>query len=131
MTRVVIQAVVFLLFCNLSVAVNGFELATHGRMTFEAYQKSLLASNIALLADLGLEDTPKPFGESYMDHDGSVVKERDAPNKEFTQKYIVEHLKLKSQSFTIAGWLMRGAIREDDHNELHNGVCNINPANKG
>ncbi|MGB5178454.1 MAG: hypothetical protein WBP44_06970, partial [Gammaproteobacteria bacterium] len=26
---------------------------------------------------------------------------------------------------------MRGAIREDDHNELHNGVCNINPANKG
>ncbi|MGB5717822.1 MAG: sialidase family protein [Gammaproteobacteria bacterium] len=36
---------------------------------------------------------------------------------------------MSDDSFTIAGWLMRGAIREDDHNELNIGICHIDPPN--
>jgi hypothetical protein len=39
---------------------NAFELATHGKLTYEAYQRSSLLIDVDLLNKLGLEESANP-----------------------------------------------------------------------
>lgn len=99
----------FLLLLCISVAgeVNAFELGTHAAITRKAYEKSVLADP-QFLQELGLVDGKKPFGEAYLDVSGTEVRSRSA--NEFEQRFMPAN----SQELSISGWLMRGAIREDD-----------------
>ena len=98
----------------------GYELATHGAITYNAYLKSNLNPGGTLVKDLGIDgllsnvDTKdKPFGDTYYDIKGSEIKERSA--KDFEKDIIEVKLdKLGTSSLVLPGWLMRGAIREDD-----------------
>ncbi len=97
-----------------------YELSTHGVATLGAYERSILARDPRVAGDLGLDTSAMdPFdgllGPAYWDGVGdrffprqiSVFEQRRMPNN-FTRP------------LSIAGWLIRGAIREDD---LTTGGC--------
>ena len=87
---------------------NGYELATHSRITQHAYQQSIL-SNPDTLRNLGIAANSSPFGEVYYDITWVRIKER-------LQQYF-DRLSMPDKGkdyLTVKGWLMRGAIREDD-----------------
>ncbi|MDH4192408.1 MAG: hypothetical protein OEW21_19655, partial [Betaproteobacteria bacterium] len=44
-----------------------YELATHGALTYQAYQRSILAQNPKMLTDLGIENRAEPFGRVHFD----------------------------------------------------------------
>lgn len=129
MKSLISYAIFYVSLCGYAGLLNAYELATHGKLTYEAYQRSNLSADVDLLNKFGLEESANPFGEKYLDRGGNVVIKRDAPNEKFTADYISRTLDLGNDTFTIASWLMRGAIREDDHNELNVGVCHIEPPN--
>ncbi len=87
-----------------------YELSTHGTMTQAAFQRSLL-SNIQFRIDAGIPDGEKPFGEVYFDISSGKLRERSAST--FEGKIISRDL--GGEPLSISGWLMRGAIREDDY----------------
>lgn len=99
-------------------SANAYELATHGAITQKAYESSLLMQDQQLLKDIGIEDGVNAFGRRYYDVSGVVVNERK--QNLFENKIIKGDLGVEELS--IAGWLMRGAIREDDHKDL--ALCN-------
>src|SRR5712691_332982 len=101
----------FLSLLGASQVVNAFELATHSAMTSQAYQRSILSTESTRLKDLGLDSAnANPLGSVYYDVPGGQVRERLA-NVEF-EGTIIGNLGVTPLS--IPGWLMRGAIREDD-----------------
>ena len=93
-----------------TTAARAYELATHGMMTQNAYQQSQLTKDPYLLKNLGLDPAnTNPFGEIYYDVSGTAENERRQNDFEKSK------MPNKGQEFlTIWGWLMRGAIREDD-----------------
>jgi len=94
--------------------VHAYELATHGALAWHAYQRSVLVTDSARLRELGLDSaTLDPFGRIYYDISGGQVSERRADDFEGT---IIEQRldRLGATPLSILGWLMRGAIREDD-----------------
>lgn len=97
-----------------SCSLQAYELATHGALTQKAYERSVLRNpqaGPALLKDLGINPAvPKPFGDSYFDIWAVNAYPREA--QEFEGAIIDGELKVEPLS--IQGWLMRGAIREDD-----------------
>ena len=114
---------------------NGYELATHGALTYQAYLKSNLNTN-ALLQDLGIDrllvspNVPNPFGDTYYDVQGGTINTRSA--NAFESTIIKEDLKkiLSVEPLTLPGWLMRGAIREDDAEGEKNPPDPVNPTLK-
>jgi hypothetical protein len=117
------------------IMASAFELPTHGAMTAAASNQSrLLSTPISgeLLRQLGLVDfnvtfetmTPPlypPLGRSYIDI-GSELKVRNGLLLEDT---VIASLNTFSgipipAPYQIGGWIMRGAIREDD-NKVQNG----------
>lgn len=55
-----------------SISAHGYEIDTHGAMTNEAYNASVL-NNRSLLRVYGIDDTlPSPFGESYFIDQGAT-----------------------------------------------------------
>lgn len=89
--------------------VFAYELATHGRMTNEAFNTSRLATDSQLLNDLGFsKDTL--LGEDYFDISGATIQPRSTKPFESSFKRMPEGVDPRS----LSGWLMRGAIREDD-----------------
>ena len=89
--------------------VNAYELATHGRLTYEAYKRSVL-SDVQVLSDWGLKNGNNPFGKFYYDVSGSTVNERS--RQLFEQQ--ADRIPRGTEPLSLEGWLMRGAIREDD-----------------
>ncbi len=88
---------------------NAYELATHARLTQAAYSRSVLVDQ-ALLQDLGIDaSVNNPFGEIYFDVSGSeaYVRSQNDFEKSKMPNNGIDFL-------SIPGWLMRGAIREDD-----------------
>ncbi len=102
-----------------------YELATHAAITYQAYNRSKLAINQGLRRDLGLDwylvdtsardatfdsayGTTIPFNSTYYDSSSSDT-ERQAHEFEFR---IIKDLTIPP--LTLPGWLMRGAVREDD-----------------
>lgn len=94
-------------------SVFGYELATHARITNQSYNNSILSLDETKLDELGVSelDISNPFGAFYYDVTGSSVNVRDAENFS-KQKDRMPNPDV--ESLTIKGWLMRGAIREDD-----------------
>jgi len=102
--------------------VSAYELATHARITEQSFQRSVLNLEPSLLQDFGIKDTLNAFGESYYDMSGSQLKERI---QNIFEKKIMPN---KGEDFlSIKGWLMRGAIREDDYIDID--TCNIDAPN--
>ena len=104
------------LFIQLSIIVlvfqhaNAYELSTHGLLTDKAYERSNLGVDTALFDQLGVNATNlKVFGESYYDVSGNEIGSRSQNDFE------KQRMPSKGLGFlTVKGWLMRGAIREDD-----------------
>jgi hypothetical protein len=91
---------------------HAYDLATHGRLTQQASTRSRLPDQ-ELLARLGITESANPFGMQYYDVSGSQVMPRS--QNAFENKIIRE---AGVGELTIVGWLMRGAIREDDLGEI-------------
>jgi hypothetical protein len=113
-------------FCALigfsSVSTHGYELATHARLTEQAYEQFVLSQP---LTDYGLDLADKdPFGAIYYDVSASSVSERAATTFEESDKRMSRSTAPRS----IKGWLARGAIREDD---LSRSGCFIGNAAEG
>jgi hypothetical protein len=95
-----------------------YELATHAGLTKKIYERSQLGSDTALLKSLGLSDydSQNLFGTSYYDLSGNRVAERIAQTFEgdVFRRVARNRRFAATEEFSIAGWLMRGAVREDD-----------------
>lgn len=91
------------------------ELATHGALTYRAFQQSNLNQDTGLLIGLGIATSTNPFGDVYYDMAGGELRERTADR--FERSIITLDLERTLgpvDPLSIPGWLMRGAIREDD-----------------
>jgi len=82
-------------------------------VTQHAYQNSISKRDSSLLLDLGISDiSPRdPFGKRYLDISGGRIEEREG------QMFSTDKARIPGivAPFSIQGWLMRGAIREDDY----------------
>src|SRR5260221_13792 len=99
-----------------------YELSTHGALTLEAYSRSLIARDPRLGEDVGFDAKAEdPFdgllGPAYWDASADRFFPRQASAFDLSRmpRSIRDH-----QSLSVAGWLVRGAIREDD---LTTGGC--------
>ena len=98
---------------------NAYELATHARLTYKAFSFSRLLSDPTLIADLGLDISSRNiFGDSYIDINGNTVITRSA--NPFESAFMLDKanppvIPLGTSPLSLPGWLMRGAIREDDY----------------
>ena len=113
---------ILLLFCSLAASVEAYELTTHARTTNSAYAQSRLGSDVNLTWVLGIESwtfpgttLADPFatssGDIYFDMEGATIHARQLHSYDLK---VVRDAGLQSQSRGVNGWLMRGAIREDD-----------------
>lgn len=111
---------------------NTFELPTHGAMTAVAVATSRLGAapvSSSLLQQLGIVDFTSgfgqplypPFGNSYLDMAASlkVRSERGIEDAVFRRLVLDSGLAIPDSN-RLGGWVMRGAIREDD-NKVVNG----------
>ena len=114
-------------------ATSGYELVTHGVLTYAAYAESWLQAGSPLRQNLGIDvyladpTTNKPFGEVYYDFAETDVRPREADavgsdDTPFDETRMVKifradktvGFKPHDDNLRLPGWLMRGAIREDD-----------------
>ena len=91
-----------------------YELSTHGALTLKAYERSVLAGDPRLTADLGFDvHATDPFsgfyGPLYFDVAGGQSFPREASDFEISRMPPGFRRPL-----SVAGWLILGAIREDD-----------------
>lgn len=100
---------VFFLASFMPAIVFAYDLDTHGVVTNQAYSLSKLGRSEATLNQLGLYDLAAPFDTSYYDFTGIDVRKRFATTFESSRMRDPQRDQLR-----IRGWLMRGAIREDD-----------------
>jgi hypothetical protein len=89
--------------------VHGHELATHGRLTQHSYERSVLNTEY-LNTSLGLIDGASPFGSNYLDVYQTQIFLRKKDDFEEAELRMPEEV----NPLSVKGWLMRGAIREDD-----------------
>lgn len=104
-----------------SPVASAYELATHGRITKQAYFRSSIYLDANLLFSLGIDGSELLSNPYYYDLYGSKINSRTA------NKFSVEDERMpefdeegpiiapeNDYPFTAIGWLLRGAIREDD-----------------
>ena len=87
---------------------GAYELATHGRLTLHAFQRSI-ADTDYMLNGLGI--TTDTLGNDYYDVYRGNIYTRSKKDFEQTEPRMPKNV----DPVSIVGWLMRGAIREDDH----------------
>lgn len=103
--------ILFIMLVCQTISASAYELVTHSRITEQAFLRSNLVVDAQLLPSLGLgTNNSNPFGTKYFDISGSGVQERSANTFEQDQG----RMRKPSDASRIQGWLMRGAIREDD-----------------
>lgn len=117
--------IVSLAVCLQLTPADAYELATHGVLTEKAYKRSALNTDPQLLKSLGIDSSKaNVFGEAYYDISGNDVTQRT--------QYDFEKGKMPDEGrdfLTVKGWLMRGAIREDDAYREDNPQDDRDPAN--
>ena len=123
----VIFSVITVSWVSILVApVSAYELATHGTLTYKAYQRSVLVDT-DLVEILGIENGESPFGNKYYDVDsmnGILERRKERNQDSFENLFMVEKLKDSLgiiEARSIEGWLLTGAIREDDITDPDNG----------
>jgi len=113
-----ISLLVLCIISNTMMQADAFDITTHTVMTVNAVQQSNLAlspSTSNLIKSLGLRDDETAMGQNYL-HMGSPITIRNLIVG--AEARAIEDVKQASTipaSNTISGWLMRGAIREDDN----------------
>jgi len=108
---------------------EGYEVATHAWLTNQAYGESQI-SHPGRLYEFGIENKDQTFGiDTYIDVHGNTAIQRTMQDT-FVDRKINDELNLDAERYTIPGWLMRGAIREDDY-ESHSFPCDIPSENPG
>ena len=95
-----------------------YELSTHGSITQRTYQR-VIQDKPELLPTLGLSDSAQRLGDFYFDNYRGDIRTRQP---DLFEGRIIQTL--GSSVLSLEGWLMRGAIREDDVPTLFGG----NPA---
>lgn len=106
-----------------------YELATHAAITQNSYDMSLelssTTSDLFSIFGIIVADPNDAFGNKYYDVFGPDIYER---NNFPHENNIITAKTINEQPQSIKGWLMRGAIREDDvvADSVANGPCNIN-----
>jgi hypothetical protein len=100
-----------MLFAAAGSTSYAYELGTHGALTYEAYKRSVL-TDADFLKQLGVVNAEKPFGQIYYDISGPETRERT--RQPFEEDQVARRMPLGTRPLSIEGWLMRGAIREDD-----------------
>jgi hypothetical protein len=102
---------------------SAYELSTHARITYKAYEGSALGKEQSMTKDLGIDSfitssPDNPFGFAYYDISGSVTSRSKTS---FEKIYMDESnnpnpaIPPTATDVSLPGWLMRGAIREDDY----------------
>jgi len=114
-----------------SSGISSYELVTHALLTHRAYAASTLQPGSHLRDELGIpvylavmdpQARRKPFGETYYDFSGPDAKLRAAngpgdDGKPFDwsrMPRVGDEFIPSDDNLRLPGWLMRGAIREDD-----------------
>ena len=118
-----------LLCVNFQFAI-AYELATHALVTFRAYRQSVLTTDALTLDNLGLLNPTAnsaaqsiPLGEIYLDRFSpqSMVRRQLPfeiplfPDIKDTPNAGQDGFAAKRDQFNVSGWLMSGAMREDDN----------------
>ena len=103
---------IFLVLVSSLNSAESYELATHGRMTEAAYARLTSEVQFGLFSRIGVDQysTSSPFGKNYADVSAGRIELRSATTFEEDGG----RMRDRGDSLTIKGWLMRGAIREDD-----------------
>ncbi|MDH5648494.1 MAG: hypothetical protein OEY67_02460 [Gammaproteobacteria bacterium] len=105
----------FVLFIWLSIGqVGAYELETHGAMTLKAFDR-VLQEDDQLISRLGIVLIQNNLGTSYYDASDNLIYERSIDKFE---KRIMEEVDKEIKPQSLPGWLLRGAIREDDLGEI-------------
>jgi hypothetical protein len=101
------------------------EFTTHTTITKNAFERSVFGSDPQFAKNLGIDPTAySPFGECYFDVFGAEVRTRTV--NDFEKGFMPQG----SQPLSVAGWLLRGAIREDDWTGVNIPfVCNVQAEN--
>lgn len=123
MIRLVLLVLSIVLMVNYS-SLKAYEHATHGAITNQAFNNSIL-NNADFQLELGLPDEVEPFGSSYYDISDTIVNVR--LESDFEAGIIKNNLNINPLS--LSGWLMRGAIREDDWIGIDSIICTEIAAN--
>jgi hypothetical protein len=114
----IISALVLAIYATAALA---FDINTHAAMTAKAIEQSKITStpnNSDVLKKLGLYDKNFALGTSYLDI-GNSINRRNTTG--FEQKVIDDVGETQKTGLTlpaahtIPGWIIRGAIREDDN----------------
>jgi len=121
----------------LASEASSYELSTHGLLTHNGYELSVLSTDEALLKGLGLIDTRSidaPFGTEYYElTSGGNIDWTVDPAFEDQVIRQIKPKEIFQDKLKIPGWLMRGAVREDDYKSgIKYGVCYLprtNPDN--
>ncbi len=108
--------------------LHAYELATHGMLTYKAYQCTVLADP-GFQDILGIENGKTPFGDDFYDVrllNWAITGEDIFSRKQDTFERRIISTRLKEsigaiEPSSIEGWLMTGAIREDDNTKSDNG----------
>jgi hypothetical protein len=109
----------FLLPLSLPVA-NAYDINTHTAMTSEAIKLSVITASpntSPLFKRLHLRDKDYAIGEHYIDI-GSLIKRNATPFERKVMENVGDTLKTGltvPAADSIPGWILRGAIREDDN----------------
>lgn len=109
---VVASAIAASTVCRLALA---FETPTHAAMTHHAFEQSAL-SGADLQSRLGLVDYDMAVGSRYLDMGSSVIA-RESQTYDVAVLTQLRDVLAIPADFTISGWIMRGAIREDDNDK--------------
>jgi hypothetical protein len=131
-SRSVLRVISVLVTGSLVGEATPFELATHGAMSASAISSSRLGTGSIsneLLRQLGVVDFAAsngsllypPFGLQYVDIGSSLVARKALPIEQDVIKKLNDSSGISvPDSFRLGGWILSGAIREDD-NEVTNG----------
>ena len=118
--KIFLHAISMLFLFVMPVCVFSYDTTTHAAMTAEALKQSLITATPntgVVFKKLGLFDKDYAIGTYYMDI-GSLVKRNATP----FERDIMQRVKDTNPSNltvptaeSIPGWILRGAIREDDN----------------
>lgn len=103
-----LRSVVSMAICLHATCSFAYELHTHAAITRQAYDRSVLADP-TFLADMGLFSYSNALGLDYYDIKDGVARIRSVDS--FEGDIII---RVGGDPLSFQGWLMRGAVREDD-----------------
>ena len=99
---------------------NSYEIGTRAKLTYFSYQRSVLASSSKLsalglyaLRDFGWQ-LPVDSSRIYIDFDSTNTNRAYRRRFPIYEGELFKQLKILEQDYYPVGWMMSGAVREDD-----------------